>query len=243
MWKLLLRSEAKGTPGVYESLVAKALGQRKRRVRYVAGTSGHACLSVGRPSRCLRLSPHQSVLELAGWQASSQTSSESGPAALLGGGTSLGASEQPGPPAESRAAAGQDACLAWHASSTDWNMQIEKDLHRTFPGHPIMDASGRSALRRVLAAYSRRNPDVGYCQVNSWTVVLLLAAQTPGGEPQSMGPALTPACLQGMNFVAGCLLLFMDEEDAFWSLAVIVEDLLPGYFSLQMLAPQVTGLL
>ena len=42
-----------------------------------------------------------------------------------------------------------------------------------------------------------------------------------------------------MNFVAGCLLLFMDEEDAFWSLAVIVEDLLPGYFSLQMLAPQV----
>ncbi len=42
-----------------------------------------------------------------------------------------------------------------------------------------------------------------------------------------------------MNFVAGSLLLFMDEEDAFWSLAVIVEDLLPGYFSLQMLAPQV----
>ena len=42
-----------------------------------------------------------------------------------------------------------------------------------------------------------------------------------------------------MNFVAGSLLLLMDEEDAFWSLAVIVEDLLPGYFSLQMLAPQV----
>lgn len=57
------------------------------------------------------------------------------------------------------------------------------------------------------------------------------------------GPALTLACLQGMNFVAGCLLLFMDEQDAFWSLAVIVEDLLPGYFSLQMLAPQVTCLL
>jgi len=44
-------------------------------------------------------------------------------------------------------------------------MQIEKDLHRTFPGHPVMDASGRSALRRVLAAYARRNPEVGYCQV------------------------------------------------------------------------------
>ena len=46
-------------------------------------------------------------------------------------------------------------------------MQIEKDLHRTFPGHPVMDASGRNALRRLLAAYARRNPSVGYCQVCS----------------------------------------------------------------------------
>jgi hypothetical protein len=44
---------------------------------------------------------------------------------------------------------------------------------------------------------------------------------------------------QGMNFIAGCLLLFMDEEDAFWALASVVEDLLPGYFSLAMVAPQV----
>ncbi|KAK9810304.1 hypothetical protein WJX72_008307 [[Myrmecia] bisecta] len=87
---------------------------------------------------------------------------------------------------------------------------IEKDLHRTFPGHPVMDGSGRNALRRILAAYSRRNASVGYCQ--------------------------------GMNFVAGCLLLFMDEEDAFWCLTVIVEDLLPGYFSMAMVAPQVDQL-
>lgn len=45
---------------------------------------------------------------------------------------------------------------------------------------------------------------------------------------------------QGMNFVAGCLLLFMDEEDAFWSLACIVEDLLPGYYSTAMVEPQVS---
>lgn len=44
-------------------------------------------------------------------------------------------------------------------------LQIEKDLHRTFPGHPVMDSSGRNALRRLLAAYARRNPLVGYCQV------------------------------------------------------------------------------
>lgn len=45
MWKLLLRSEAKGTPGVYESLVAKALGQRERRVCY-CGRHQRACLFV-----------------------------------------------------------------------------------------------------------------------------------------------------------------------------------------------------
>ena len=45
--------------------------------------------------------------------------------------------------------------------------------------------------------------------------------------------------LQGLNFIAGCLLLIMEEEDAFWALAVIVEDLLPGYFSFMMVAPQV----
>ncbi len=45
--------------------------------------------------------------------------------------------------------------------------------------------------------------------------------------------------VQGMNFVAGCLLLFMDEEDAFWSLACVIEDLLPGYFSTAMVEPQV----
>lgn len=44
---------------------------------------------------------------------------------------------------------------------------------------------------------------------------------------------------QGMNFIAGCLLLFMGEEDTFYCMAVIVEDILPGYFSQAMLATQV----
>lgn len=53
----------------------------------------------------------------------------------------------------------------WHPSTNDWNVQIEKDLHRTFPGHPLMNRRGRGTLRRILAAYSRRNDAVGYCQV------------------------------------------------------------------------------
>lgn len=34
-----------------------------------------------------------------------------------------------------------------------------------------------------------------------------------------------------MNFIAGMLLLFMDEEPAFWLLTTVVEDLLPGYYN------------
>ncbi|MCD9561280.1 hypothetical protein HAX54_020310 [Datura stramonium] len=46
-----------------------------------------------------------------------------------------------------------------------WRGQIEKDLPRTFPGHPSLDEDGRNALRRLLTAYARHNPSVGYCQV------------------------------------------------------------------------------
>ncbi|RDX93648.1 hypothetical protein CR513_24055, partial [Mucuna pruriens] len=42
--------------------------------------------------------------------------------------------------------------------------QIEKDLPRTFPGHPALDENGRNSLRRLLLAYARHNPSVGYCQ-------------------------------------------------------------------------------
>lgn len=40
-----------------------------------------------------------------------------------------------------------------------------QDLPRTFPGHPALDENGRNALRRLLIAYARHNPSVGYCQV------------------------------------------------------------------------------
>lgn len=96
------------------------------------------------------------------------------------------------------------------SSAFDWHAQIDKDLHRTFPGHLSMDDSGRTALKNILLAYSVWSPLVGYCQ--------------------------------GMNFIVGVLLLFMDEEDAFWCLSALVEDRLPGYFSVAMVAPQVDQL-
>ncbi|XP_060186095.1 uncharacterized protein LOC132615509 isoform X3 [Lycium barbarum] len=55
-----------------------------------------------------------------------------------------------------------------------WRGQIEKDLPRTFPGHPALDEDGRNALRRLLTAYARHNPLVGYCQAMNFFAGLLL---------------------------------------------------------------------
>ncbi|XP_027935154.1 EVI5-like protein isoform X2 [Vigna unguiculata] len=55
-----------------------------------------------------------------------------------------------------------------------WKKQIEKDLPRTFPGHPALDENGRNSLRRLLLAYARHNPQVGYCQAMNFFAGLLL---------------------------------------------------------------------
>ncbi|XP_022765811.1 LOW QUALITY PROTEIN: ecotropic viral integration site 5 protein homolog [Durio zibethinus] len=55
-----------------------------------------------------------------------------------------------------------------------WRKQIEKDLPRTFPGHPALNDHGRDSLRRLLLAYARHNPSVGYCQGMNFFAGLLL---------------------------------------------------------------------
>jgi Rab-GTPase-TBC domain len=39
---------------------------------------------------------------------------------------------------------------------------------------------------------------------------------------------------QGMNFIAGLLLLHMPEENAFWGLVRFVQEIMPGYFDVHM---------
>ncbi|KAL6901864.1 hypothetical protein ACP4OV_004740 [Aristida adscensionis] len=96
------------------------------------------------------------------------------------------------------------------AQPEKWKGQIEKDLPRTFPGHPALDEDGRNALRRLLTAYARHNPSVGYCQA--------------------------------MNFFAGLFLLFMPEENAFWSLVGVIDDYFEGYYTEEMIESQVDQL-
>lgn len=57
------------------------------------------------------------------------------------------------------------------ANPSPASFEIEKDLHRTFPNNVVFEsADGIDALRRVLLAYSVRNPTVGYWYVcgSSW---------------------------------------------------------------------------
>lgn len=97
--------------------------------------------------------------------------------------------------------------LVNRTDETEAMTQIDLDLYRTMPYNVFFGGKGPgiTKLRRVLIAFSRRNPEVGYCQ--------------------------------GMNLIAAILLLtYATEEDAFWSLVSMVENILPeGYFSSPLL--------
>lgn len=100
-----------------------------------------------------------------------------------------------------------------------------QDLPRTFPCHPWLDTpEGKAALRRVLVAYSFRDSDVGYCQVLGITQ---FSQPTKMSDFQLLLAAEFCVMLQGLNYIAALLLLVMKtEEDAFWMLAVLLENVL-----------------
>ena len=93
---------------------------------------------------------------------------------------------------------------------------IEKDLHRSLPEYSGYQSEiGINSLRRVLQAYSFKNPELGYCQAMN-----ILAA----------------AILMCVHFyVIQCnikpIFSYMSEEQAFWLLEVLCDRLLPGYYA------------
>ncbi|GFY83646.1 Ypt/Rab-GAP domain of gyp1p superfamily protein [Actinidia rufa] len=122
-----------------------------------------------------------------------------------------------------------------------WKGQIEKDLPRTFPGHPALDEDGRNALRRLLTAYARHNPSVGYCQFLLPGLQVNLAGHILKCFSQADITCLSEF-LSAMNFFAGLLLLLMPEENAFWTLMGILDDYFDGYYSEEMIESQVDQL-
>lgn len=94
---------------------------------------------------------------------------------------------------------------------------------------------GVPRLRRVLRALAWLYPEIGYCQGTG----MVSTAQRGGIHPvltlQGLGRGLRPPHPQ----VAACLLLFLEEEDTFWMMCAIIEDLLPAsYFSTTLLGVQ-----
>lgn len=58
-----------------------------------------------------------------------------------------------------------------------WPAACLQDIRHTFPNHPwLQEPDGQAALRRVLAAYSVHNEEVGYCRSMNQIVALLLVA-------------------------------------------------------------------
>jgi hypothetical protein len=79
------------------------------------------------------------------------------------------------------------------------SLPVQADVHRMFPGHPILDApAGVAKLRRVLSTYFARNSSTAYCAA--------------------------------LPIIVAVLMLFVAEEESFFMLTMLVEQILPSQY-------------
>ncbi|KAK9492147.1 hypothetical protein V1508DRAFT_440200 [Lipomyces doorenjongii] len=112
---------------------------------------------------------------------------------------------------------------------------IERDLHRTFPDNmhfrnadwqngSVPSTPGSTGSSKSTAS-SRRNSNLPEMPIVQALRRVLLAF--------SLYVPKTGYC-QSLNFVAGLLLLFMEEEKAFWMLVIITQKYLPGMHEINL---------
>lgn len=123
--------------------------------------------------------------------------------------------------------------LRVHAGRTSTaTEEIERDLHRSLPTHPaFQNEIGINALRRVLTAYSWRNPEIGGWATNaclSGTISTRIAQELLNAPPPF---TRSKGYCQAMNLIASAMLLYCNEEETFWLICALCERLLPDFYS------------
>ncbi|KAI9593750.1 rab-GTPase-TBC domain-containing protein [Syncephalis fuscata] len=102
---------------------------------------------------------------------------------------------------------------------------IERDLHRTFPENIQFTAAATRTPSNITSRF-RQLPASSSVPVLQQLrrVLTAFAVRCP-----SVGYC------QSLNYVAGLLLLFMSEEEAFWMLCTVVEQIMPeGMYGVKM---------
>jgi hypothetical protein len=110
------------------------------------------------------------------------------------------------------------------SQSTD---EIEKDLNRSLPEYKAYQTEeGLAKLRRVLVAYSFRNPELGYCQALN-----IVSGMFRANTVLMIRSWLVYSCGSVLRAIRRDTdIRYMSEEQAFWLLEVLCDRILPGYY-------------